>query len=137
MRSDCVFFCTIRVRYGEVDKQGIVYNANYAIYTDIAFEEFLRSRGYAFKTLVEEYESEVCHKRSSFEYNASAFEDDLLDVGVRVLNVGNSSFTLGFEVYRQGEDEPLVIADAVYVGYDKHNRRSRPITDVMRKILQV
>ena len=43
MRSDCVFFCPIRVRYGEVDRQGIVYNGNYVAYTDLALEEFLRS----------------------------------------------------------------------------------------------
>ncbi len=45
MRSDCIFFCPIRVRYNEVDQQGIVYNGHYVIYTDIAFEEFFRSKG--------------------------------------------------------------------------------------------
>ena len=42
MRSDCVFFCPIRVRYGEVDQQGIVYNGNYVAYTDQAMLEFFQ-----------------------------------------------------------------------------------------------
>ena len=45
MRNDCFFFCPVRVRFGEVDRQGIVYNGNYVVYTDLAFEEFLRSKG--------------------------------------------------------------------------------------------
>lgn len=51
MRSDCVFFCPIRVRYGEVDQQGIVYNGNYVAYTDQAMLEFFRSKGYPYRDL--------------------------------------------------------------------------------------
>lgn len=135
MRSDCVFFHPINVRYGEVDQQGVVYNANYAIYADSAFEAFLRSKGYPYKVLVNEHESEVCHKKSTYEYNSSAYADDVLEIGVRVIRVGDRSFTLGFEVYRKGEDDVLVKAEVVYVGYDTENRISRPITNLMREIL--
>ena len=135
MRSDCAFFCPIRVRYGELDPQGIVYNGNYSIYTDVAFEEFLRSRGYSYKELVQEHASEVCHKKATFEYISSAFEDDMIEIGVRVIKVGNRSFTLGFEVYRQGEENPIVISEVVYVGYDTEKRKSRPLTELMHKIL--
>jgi len=135
MRNDCAFFCPIRVRYGELDPQGIVYNGNYSIYTDVAFEEFLRSRGYSYKELVKDHASEVCHKKSTFEYISSAFEDDIIEVGVRVIKVGNRSFTLGFEVYRQGEENPIVLSEIVYVGYDTEKRKSRPLTGLMHKIL--
>lgn len=135
MRRDCVFFCPIRVRYGEVDQQGVVYNGNYVVYTDVAFEEFFRSKGYSYKKLVNEHASEICHKKSTFEYISSAFEDDMLEVGVRVIRVGNKSFTLGFEIYRQGEEDPIVTSEIVYVGYDTERRNSRPITELMRKLL--
>ena len=78
MRSDCVFFCPIRVRYGEVDRQGIVYNGNYVAYTDLALEEFLRSRGCTYRELEDKYESGVCHKKSTYEFNSSAYEGDML-----------------------------------------------------------
>ena len=135
MRSDCIFFCPVRVRYGEVDQQGVVYNGNYVVYTDVAFEEFLRSKGYSYKKLVNEYASEVCHKKATFEYISSAFEGDMLEIGVRVIKVGNRSFTLGFEIYRQEEEGTLVTSEIVYVGYDTERRTSRPITGLMRKIL--
>lgn len=135
MRQDCSFFCPIRVRYGEVDQQGVVYNGNYIIYTDVAFEEFFRSKGYSYRELSEKYDSEICHKKSTLEYNASAFEGDIIEVGVRVVRLGTRSFTLGFEIYREGEDEPIVVAESVFVGYDTANRCSRPISDLMRKLL--
>ena len=135
MRSDCIFFCSIRVRYGEVDKQGIVYNGNYSIYTDVAIDEFFRSNGYSFKELVEKHESEICHKKSTIEYNSSAFEDDMLEIGIRIIRVGDRSFTLGYEIFRQGEDDLLVSAEMVYVGYDSENRCSRPLTPLLRKLL--
>ena len=135
MRSDCIFFCPLRVRYGEVDSQGVVYNSNYVIYTDVAFEEFIRYSGYSYKSLAEEHESEVCHKKNTIEYYSSAFEGDLLEVGVRVVHIGTRSFSLLFEIYRHGEEDILVTAETVYVGYDTENRCSRPLTKVLRKIL--
>ena len=135
MRSDCIFFCPIRVRYNEVDQQGIVYNRHYVIYTDIAFEEFFRSKGYPYKTLVEEHDSEVCHKKSTYEFFASAYEGDLIEVGMRVLKIGNRSMTIGFEIYREGEDDVIVTCETVYVGYDTKNRASKPISDLMRQLL--
>ncbi|MEE0691720.1 MAG: thioesterase family protein [Lachnospiraceae bacterium] len=135
MRKDCIFFCEIRVRYGEVDQQGIVYNGNYVAYTDLAFEEYLRFKGYSYGELSTKYNSEVCHKKSTYEFHASAFEGDMLEVGLRVLKIGTKSFTLGFEVYRQGEDQILVSAESVYVGYDPVNRASLPITPLLRSIL--
>ncbi len=135
MRNDCIFFCPIRVRYGEVDQQGVVYNGNYFIYCDLAFEEFLRHKGYSYSELVEKYDSEVCHKTSTFEYNGSAFEGDIVEVGIKVIHVGTRSFTLGFEIYREGEDEPRVISESVFVGYDKYNRKSKNLTPTLLEIL--
>ena len=53
MREDYTFFWPIRVRYSEIDKQGIVYNGNYFSYIDVAFGEFLRASGYPYRKLVE------------------------------------------------------------------------------------
>lgn len=135
MRSDCIFFCPVRVRYSEVDQQGIVYNGHYVAYTDLAFLEFLRSKGYTYKELAGQYESEVCHKKSTYEFISSAYEGDMLEVGVRRPKIGNKSFTMEFEIYREGEDDLILWCETVYVGYDKENRTSRPITELMRQLL--
>ena len=135
MRSDCFFFCPVRVRFGEVDRQGIVYNGNYVVYTDLAFEEFWRSKGYTYRELSEKHGSEVCHRKSTYDFYASAFEGDDLEVGISSINVGNKSLTITFEIYRKGEEDLLVRCESVYVGYDVENRTSRPITDLMKSLL--
>ncbi|MBR0171640.1 MAG: acyl-CoA thioesterase [Lachnospiraceae bacterium] len=135
MRSDCVFFCPVTVRFNEVDRQGIVYNANYLVYTDFAFEEFLRSGGHSYRELSEDMDSEVCHRKSTMEFFSSAFEGEQLEVGVRILHIGNRSFTVGFEIYRKEEDEIIVSAETVFCGYDVKNRKSRPISGAMRALL--
>jgi acyl-CoA thioesterase FadM len=104
---------------------------------EAAFDEFLRSKGCGYRELADGTGSEVCHKKSTYEYFSSAFEGDLLEVGVRVIRIGEKSFTLGFEVYRQGEDDLLVTGEIVFCGYDPELRRSRPITEAMRKLLSV
>lgn len=135
MRSDCKFFCPVRVRYGEVDQQGIVYNGNYVIYCDLAFEEFFRSKGYSYQNLVAEHDSEVCHKKSTYEFVSSAYQGDTLEVGISDIKVGNRSVTITYEIYREGEDDLIVRCETVYVGYDTENRCSKPITDLMRSLL--
>ena len=111
------------------------FNGNYVVYTDLAFEEFLRSRGYSYRELAEEHESEVCHRKATYDFYSSAFEGDDLEVGISNIHVGNKSFTITFEIYRKDEDELLVRCESVYVGYDVENRASRPITDLMRSLL--
>ncbi len=135
MRKDCVFFCQIPVRHNEVNSQGVVYGGNYTIYSDFTIVEFFRSKGYTLKQLVSELDSEVCQRKATVEFFAPVFEGDMLDIGVRIARIGNKSFTIVYEIYRQNENEMLVSAEVIYVGYDSVNRLSRPISDVMKEIL--
>lgn len=136
MKSDCIFFESIRVRYGEVDKQGIVYNGHYATYTEVCFAAFMRGKGMPYNKMVEDTGFELTHVKSIFEYLGSVYEEDLIDVGLKIVRVGEKSFTLGFEIYRSGEDNLLVYAEHVFAGYDSATRKSRPLSDVMRKLLE-
>ena len=42
------FTHSLRVRYAEVDSQGIVFNANYLNYLDVAITEYFRAQGIAY-----------------------------------------------------------------------------------------
>ena len=44
-RKDFSFVHTLRVRWSEVDMQGIVFNGNYLNYFDVAFTEYWRAIG--------------------------------------------------------------------------------------------
>ena len=45
MRDDFIFFHSLRVRWSEVDMQGIVFNGHYLTYFDVAFSEYWRGTG--------------------------------------------------------------------------------------------
>ena len=44
---------TIRVRYAETDRMGVVYHANYLVWFEIGRTEFCRARGFAYKDMEE------------------------------------------------------------------------------------
>ncbi len=135
MKEEYSFFCPIRVRYSEIDKQGIVYNGTYFTYIDVAFGEFLRASGHPYRAIVEATGVEVCHVKTTIDFCASAFGDDLLEVGMRTLAIGNKSFTMGTEIYRQGEDKLLVKAESIYAGYSPELRKALEIPPLLRQIL--
>ena len=136
MKLDCIFFEPIRVRYAEVDKQGIVYNGHYATYTEVCFSAYMRSKGMPYNKMVEETGFEIINVKSTFEYFGSVYEEDLIEVGLKVVRVGEKSFTLGFEIYRSGEDKLLVYSEYVFAGYDSAKHKSRPLSDLMRSLLE-
>lgn len=71
----------IRVRYGETDKMGVVYHANYANYLEVARVEWLRELGVSYKWM--EANGVMLPVISlSINYKNPAYYDDLLTVVV-------------------------------------------------------
>ena len=52
MKSDFKFHHDVRVRFGETDAQGIVFNAHYLTYFDVAWTEYFRMLGLVYHDLV-------------------------------------------------------------------------------------
>lgn len=83
-----------RVRYGECDQQGVVFNANYMVYMDDAAEQWISSLAPDgnFKSL--DWDWMVV--RSVLEWQAPAHHGDRLDVEVGVVRYGTTSFDIGY-----------------------------------------
>ncbi|MCR9145111.1 MAG: acyl-CoA thioesterase [bacterium] len=83
-QSDFKFFETLRVRYAEVDPQGIVFNAHYLTYLDVAITEYFRARtGQSYNDLVIAHGIDFHVQQSLVDYHSSARFDDVLQIGVR------------------------------------------------------
>ena len=65
------FFTTIRVRYAEVDLQGIVFNAHYLTYIDTAITEYFRAIGYTYLDFVKKYSMDTNSPVAGFLYALS------------------------------------------------------------------
>jgi len=123
-QEDFRFSTSLRVRWAEVDMQGIVFNGHYLTYADVGITEYFRALREA-NPAGDITGSEFFAVRTLLEYQAPARFDDLLDVRVRLARLGNSSMQFAIGIYR--EQELLVKGEIVYVHADTESRRPQTI----------
>jgi acyl-CoA thioester hydrolase len=127
-----VFEHRLRVRYHETDQQGIVYHARYLEYLDVAMTEYFRHLGWDYKRLVKEG-CDPSIVRTTVNFVRPASFEDQISIRVRPVRVGNSSFTLSYEITNGQDGEPLLVAETVYVNFDAATRRSIPLPSSVRE----
>jgi acyl-CoA thioester hydrolase len=92
----------LRVRYGECDPQGIVFNANYLLYFDVAFTEMWRAAIGPWQEMVERGVDAVVAE-TNLRFLAPARYDDELALRVLVTRLGRTAVTTQIDVLR-GEE---------------------------------
>jgi acyl-CoA thioester hydrolase len=123
--QDFTFFHPLRVRFAEVDMQAVVFNGHFLTYFDVALTEYWRT--VKLPSPVEQAKDgcEFFVKKATLEYHAPAKFDDLLDIGVRTHQVGNSSLVIVLEIYRASQ--LLVSGEMIYVYYNTQEAKSTSI----------
>lgn len=132
-REDFSFFHSLRVRWAEVDMQGIVFNGHYLTYFDVAFTEYWRATGLPDVLAQAAGGQEMFARKATVEYQAPARFDDVLEIGVRCAALGRSSMRYLLEIHRG--DEHLVSGELVYVYADAALRKPVPVPPEWRKRL--
>src|SRR5688572_4571528 len=100
---------SLRVRYGEVDQQGVVFNAHYLAYMDDALENWLSTLG----DLRSTHGWDMMLKKTTVEWQGSVGSGDVLDVDLGILHWGRTSWTLGYLGSCRGV--PVFTGEVVYV----------------------
>jgi len=129
-RGDFSFFHGLRVRWAEVDPQGIVFNGNYLTYTDVATTEYYRHLDVSYPADLLRGGGDLFAVKSTLEYFAPARYDDWLEMGVRVLRLGRSSLIFQVAIWR--EEQPLTLGELIYA-YADEQRQSQPVPDWLRE----
>lgn len=96
------FLHRLRVRYGECDPQGIVFNANYLLYFDVAFTELWRQALGSWQEMVVRGVDAVVAE-TNLRFLAPARYDDELDLHCSLARLGTTSITTEIDVVRDGE----------------------------------
>lgn len=125
--EDFEFFHDLRVRWAEVDPQGIVFNAHYLMYADVAFTEYMRTIGFPYPAGLEAFGTDLFVVSASLEYRASARFDDQLEIGVRVDRIGRTSIRFLVGVFR--DREPLVSVRLTYVNATREGVTPTPVPE--------
>src|SRR4051812_16318891 len=87
------FVHRLRVRFGECDPQGVVFNANYLVYLDVAFTELWRERLGGYHEMIERGVDAML-VQSNLTYRRPAKADEEIDLRLRVASLGTTSMAL-------------------------------------------
>ncbi|MCI0487728.1 MAG: acyl-CoA thioesterase [Blastocatellia bacterium] len=134
MKSDFKFHHELRVRFAETDLQGIVFNANYLTYYDVAWTEYFRAIGLEYKDLIE-IGADTVLARIQMEFKSPARFDEVLEVHARVSHIGNTSIIFEFEIYPEGEDRLIGSATSLYVCIDPKTLKPVRAPDDLRLLI--
>jgi len=132
-RKDFRFFHRLRVRWAEVDMQKIVFNAHYLMYFDTAIADYWRALALPYEESMHAMGGDLYVRKATVDFRASARIDDVLDVGMRCVRIGNSSIVFEGGLFRQ--DQFLVGCELVYVFADPATQTSKPVPPALREVL--
>ena len=129
-------FCfRFRVRYGECDAQGVVFNARYAVFVDIAVNEYIRTLFGDYQRLLDQ-DLDIQVVSLTVNWKAPAKFDDVLEARIRAGRIGNTSFTLHLEFYRFGENQLIADADITYVMIQPSKMAKVTVPGTIRELLE-
>lgn len=123
------FVHRIRVRYGEVDMQRVVFNAHYLAYCDDACEAWMS--GLALRAAAPNWDFML--KKATIEWTAAATVYDELAITVWVSRWGNTSFDVSFD--GKVEDRAIFTSTITYVGVVEGTLTTAPVPDAVRTLL--
>ena len=127
------FRLLLRVRYQECDAQGIVFNARWGEYVDLAVSEYTRVLFGSTDPKVTGLDWRLV--KQTTEWRAPARFDDVLDLQVRTVGLGTTSFTLAVSIDRFTDRRHLADVETVYVLTDEHGAK-QAISDPVRASLE-
>ena len=131
-RKDFWYFWPTRVRYAEIDGQGVVFNANYLAYFDTAITEYIRALPYKYGLGGDKATGTDFHiVKATVEYKAPIRFDDEIEVGVRTAKLGRTSIVFHLAIFPKGGGDLLSTGEVIWVNTDIKAMKSAPLPEAM------
>jgi len=119
----------VSLRFSDQDNLGHINNVAYAAYVEqgrvALIDDLLRNRGGNIDYILANVE---------INYRREMHFPGTVDVGARLLKIGNKSITTGFGLFKDGEN--VATAGSVNVFFDPKTKKPMAIPDELRKVLQ-
>ena len=120
------------IRFRDLDVLGHVNNAVYFTYMEMARIEYYRYL--TGKKSLEAFDLILAH--ISCDYLKPLTLRDTVEISVWPTEIGNTSFTLEYEIRRKGSRKPAAKGRSVMVMYDYEKNVKKPIPDHLRRVLE-
>ena len=129
-RGDFWFFWPTRVRYSEIDAQGVVFNAHYLAYFDTAITDYLRALPFRYDLGGDKAAGTDFHLvKSTVEYRAPIRFDQEIEVGVRTGKLGRTSIAFALAIFPKGGADLLSTGEIIWVNTDLKAHKSAPLPE--------
>ena len=131
------FRSQLKIRFGDIDRAGIVYYPRFLHYFHIALEEFFaQGLGIEYPTVVNEYRIGLPTVHLETDFSKPLRYGDNIEIEVCVMQIGSSSITFGYRVFRENEDVARVVGHNVTVCIDMDTFNKLKIPDWLRLKLE-
>ncbi len=127
----------LRVRYGETDRMGVVYHANYLVYMEEGRTRLMAALGCSYAEL-EESGWGLVVRRVELRFRAPARYDEELLVRTAVSRVGGASVSFVYEVARAADATPLAegMTELACIRLTGDDRRPAMLPEAVRELLE-
>jgi len=126
----------IRVIYGDTDRMGVVYYANYLRYFEAGRNEYFRATGARYRDLETELGIMFPVVEAQVRYKHPARYDDLIRVETRITELKRASLRFDYRVVRTGDERLLAEGHTVHACIDAAYKPTR-MPDAILEALQV
>ena len=119
----------LRVRYGETDQMGIVYNAEMLTYFEVARTEYLRTLGTTYRSL-EERGVLLAVSEAHCKYRGPARYDDEIEIVTWVDRLRGTRIDFGHRISIKNTGDPVADGRMVLACLDRDMRPRKIPADV-------
>ena len=125
-----------RVRWSDCDPLGIIYYGTYIRFFESAEHEMFRQAGLPYEVMRVQRQVQLPRKAFQVEFHSPAQMDELMEIRVGVVRIGESSITMRFEVYRAADLVHRASARLTVVCVDKATITKRALPDFVKDALR-
>ena len=116
---------TVRVRYAETDRMGVVYYANYFVWFEVGRTEWLRDSGWSYREMEADGSVALPVIEAHCDYRQSARYDDVLEIRTRATLLTPVRVRFDYEIVRTSDDVIAATGHTVHAALDAGGRPRR------------
>jgi acyl-CoA thioester hydrolase len=125
---------SIRVRYGECDVQGVVFNANWLAYFDVLVTELWRDRIGDYMAMLDSHGTDMVVAEANVRFLGPAAFDDVIDFEVTITRLGTTALATAMAGSVDGR--PVVAGAMRHVFIDPETKAKKEMPEHIRAALE-
>ena len=123
----------LKIRFGDIDRAGIVYYPRFMHYFHVALEEFFPSElDIPYHDFIENHRIGLPTVHLESDFSKPFSYGDEIEVEVTVHDFGNSSITFGYRVFKKGGTAPHIVGHNITVCINMDTFEKIEIPDWLR-----